>query len=437
MRRPIEDQVVVVTGASSGIGRETALELARRGARVVVGARNEAALSRLADEIRAFGGHVHVVGTDVADAPQVTRLGDEAVRAFGRIDTWINDAAVSEYAMFDKLSDEDFHRIVQVNLMGTVFGTRAAIERMRGRGGMIINIGSVVSDRAVPLQSAYVASKHAVKGFTDSIRMELDHQRAGIHVTLILPTSVNTPFFDHAKSRMGVKGNPIPPVYEPSVVADAIAYAAEHPVRELYVGAPAKFFSLLNRLSPALCDWYMKQGGRMFRQQRSDEPDQGQDVLYRPDSSNGRSRGRFGDIAMRSSAYTRVIERHPNVKRTLVGMGIVATAAALVGAGWATGAGRAPRIKPARRPMQDRQGNMLFDYGFAPVVRSLVRAGIDPRNVRGFDRLAGKFMTAVALNPSQKAQLSRLRDEPGERRGSSAPRSGWCRARVQPEARRA
>jgi short-subunit dehydrogenase len=422
----------VITGASSGIGRETAREFARRGARgIVLAARSEAGLRTLAEEIRLLGGRAHVVPTDVADSNQVYRLAQEATRVFGRIDTWVNDAAVSEYALFDQMTDEEFGRIVQVNLMGTVYGTRAAIEQMKPFGeGTIINIGSVLSDRAVPLQSAYVATKHAVKGFTDAIRMELDHEQSGIGITLILPTSINTPFFDHAKSRMGVKGKPIPPVYEPTVVADAITYAAEHRARELYIGAPAKFFSLMQRLSPTLLDWYMTRGGRMFKQQRSDQPDQGQDALHRPSAaSNGSARGRFGEQAMRSSVYTTVVEKHPSVKAAMVGLVTIGAAAALVELGRLSKPARGPgafsrsknrwidwnkvRAAVAERQNERRRVDQtrlsLVRYGFAPAIKSMLRAGMNPRRLPGFDRLAGNFLTALALaDETDRSRLERL-----------------------------
>ena len=419
MQFPIHEQVVVITGASSGIGRDTALAFARKGARVVLAARNEAALRNVAEEIKRIGGAAHVVATDVADPQQVDRLAQEAVNAFGRIDTWVNDAAVSEYATFEQMTDEEFRRIVDVNLMGPVYGTRAALRHMKNQGGgTIINIGSVLSDRAVPLQSAYVATKHALRGFTDAIRMELAREQSGVNVTLILPASINTPLFDHARSRMSRAPKPIPPIYEPSVVSSAILYAAEHKVREIYAGGFGKFLSLMNKISPRLVDWYMMKNDRMFVEQIDPQrPNDGRDTLHAPAGANGAARGRFGDQASSSSPYTRWIDPHPAVKGALIGAFAIGAAAALIGLGRATRGTRAASLwhgRPghapaagaasawARRPCHEADPrDILARNSYVPVVKALVEAGIEPRTIPGFERLQNKFLarldTAAAI----------------------------------------
>src|SRR4051812_3450083 len=222
-RRPkLDEQVVVITGASQGIGRETALLLARRGASVVAAARNEEALGTLAAEVSGAGGRIEPVVADVSDYASVERIADRAIEVFGRIDTWVNNAAVSMYATVEELQPDELERIVRVNLLGQMFGSKVAAARMRGAGrGTIINVGSALSERAIPLQSAYVATKHGIAGFSEALRLELEGSRSGIDVVLILPSSINTPLFNFARSRLGVMPTPVPPVYEPSVVAEA------------------------------------------------------------------------------------------------------------------------------------------------------------------------------------------------------------------------
>jgi short-subunit dehydrogenase len=283
MPKPIRDQVVVITGASSGIGRATALEFARLGARLVLAARNEPALQELAEMVKNLGAQALVVPTDVAESEQVNRLARAAVREFGRIDCWINNAGVTEYATVEKTEVEEFERIIQVNLLGQVYGVKAALPYLKQQAeSTIINVSSVLGERAVPLQAAYVASKHGVKGFTDALRMELKHEKTGINVTLIAPASINTPLFEHAPSKMGVKPRPIPPVYSPQQVAQAIVQAANHPRREVVVGGGGKLLLFLARLSPALVDWLMLWRGLIFRQQQTDLPPNSQDNLFAP-----------------------------------------------------------------------------------------------------------------------------------------------------------
>ncbi len=328
MPRPLDEQVVVITGASSGIGRETALEFSRRRSAVVLAARNREALEEVSNEAERSGGRPHVVPTDVAGWDEVERLAQEAVERFGRIDTWVNNAAVSAYASVEQTTVEEIARIIQVDLMGQIHGMKAALPHMRRqREGTIVNVASAEARRGVPLQAPYVAAKHGIKGFTDSLRMELEHERSGIQVTLILPSSINTPLFTHARSKLGVKPQPIPPVYEPRVVAEAIVFVAEHPRREVVVGGSGKALTLIERLSPSLADRYMVQGGRMFQQQRTDQPDDGVDNLFGPLPGTGATTGDFGGGSKSESLYTRHLALHPNRKRALTATAIVGTLA--------------------------------------------------------------------------------------------------------------
>ncbi len=190
-------------------------------------------------EIAAGGGTAFAVQTDVADFAQVEALGRRAVERFGRIDTWVNNAAVSVYGEFVQISPEEFRRVIEIDLMGQVYGAKVALHHMRGQpGGSIINNASGLADRSVLLQSAYCAAKHGLKGFGDALRVELDHAGVPIQVVTIKPAPIDTPFFQHAETKMGVEPRPVPPVYAPELVAEAILHAATHPTRDLPVGGP-------------------------------------------------------------------------------------------------------------------------------------------------------------------------------------------------------
>lgn len=318
MPHPIRDQVVVITGASSGMGREMARRFAAKGAAVVLAARNEGALEMAAMEIRQAGGTAHVIPTDVTSWDQVEMLAQETITVFGRIDTWINDAAVSIYATVEETDPEEFDQLIRTNLLGTIYGSKAALARMKAQGfGTIINFGSVLSERAISLQAAYVASKHGVKGFTESLRLEVMREKLPINITLVLPAGVNTPFFNHARSKMGVKPQPIPPVYEPEMVADAVLYAAEHPRRDLHVGGASWFFTMSQRISPAFTDRVMLIGDWTARVQKTKEQDEGQDNLFKPIIEPGRVHGDFAHMT-KPSLYARLVEMQPTWTRIVV-----------------------------------------------------------------------------------------------------------------------
>jgi short-subunit dehydrogenase len=319
MARPLSEQVVVITGASQGIGRETALQTARRGASVVVVARNQEALTELAAQVERLGGHAEPVVADVADYAQVERVAERAVERFGGIDTWVNNAAVSIYAGLERMEAEEIERLVRVNLLGQMYGSKAAIPHLKRRGGgAIVNIGSALSERAIPLQSAYVATKHAIAGFSEALRLELMHENAGIDVVVILPSSTNTPLFNFARSKLGVLPRPVPPVYEPRVVADAILHAAEHGGREIVVGGWGKLLTIGQWLSPSLLDRYMLQGGRLWEQQKTRQPDNRRDNLFEPSTGPGSTTGEFGEESKSTSLYTSFFELHPNRKRAAI-----------------------------------------------------------------------------------------------------------------------
>src|SRR4051794_29374648 len=250
--KPVEDQIIVITGATSGIGLATAKMAARRGARLVLVGRDEKALRDIETEIRRDGGEAIFVVADVADEEAMMAVAETALREFGGFDTWVNNAGVSIYGKVEETSMEDHHRVFDTNYWGVVIGSRIAATHLRRHGGALINIGSVLSDRAIPLQTAYCASKHAVKGFTDGLRMELEADGAPVSVTLIKPGAIDTMFEEHARSLTGSEPFNPPPPYAPEVVARAILHAAGHPVRDLVVGSMGKLMSLSEKLAPRL-----------------------------------------------------------------------------------------------------------------------------------------------------------------------------------------
>jgi len=325
-RKPIHEQVVVVVGANSGIGRETVLRFAERGAKVVAAGRSLPALTELANEVHMRGGEAVADVADVTEYEQLFALAERVVAQYGRIDTWVHVAAVSIYATFEDTRPEEFRRVIEVNLIGQAFGAMAALPHLKRSSGALIHVGSVESKRAFPFHSAYSASKHGMIGFIDALRVELMHDRTPVSVTTILPAGINTPFFDKSLTRLGVKPRPSPPVYEPVLVAEAILYAAEHPVREIYVGGAGKTFESLQRLSPRLADVLLSRFG--YRPQLTDQPktDQAPHNLYEHLEGHNQAQGSFGDEARSLSLYTD-LRLHPGFTWGLL--------AALAGIGYA------------------------------------------------------------------------------------------------------
>jgi short-subunit dehydrogenase len=311
----VADQTIVITGASSGIGLVTARAAAERGARVVLAARSEEALAEIVAQMNRAGQEAEFVVADVSKLGDVRRIARQARKRFGGYDTWVNNAGVSIYGKLDEVPVKDQKRLFETNYWGVVHGSVVAVQDLRQRGGAIINVGSTLSDRAIPLQGTYCASKHAVKGFTDALRMELEHDEIPISVTLIKPAAIDTPYTEHAKNYMEVEPEHPAPVYAPEIVAEAILYAAENEVRDLFVGGGAKGLSAASYYEPGLTDIVME--SLMFEAQKSDEPatNREENSLNR-DSNDPRESGIYEGHVANSSLYTSATV-HPLITGTL------------------------------------------------------------------------------------------------------------------------
>jgi NAD(P)-dependent dehydrogenase (short-subunit alcohol dehydrogenase family) len=321
MAKPVSEQCVVIVGASSGIGRAAALEFARRGASVVVAARTVSALDSLVEEITAQGGVALAVPTDVAEPDQVRALGERAESAFGRIDTWVNAAAVAVWGRIEDISDAEFERVMRVNFLGYVYGVHVALPALRrAGGGVLIGIASVEGIRAVPLHAPYTASKWAVRALYDSLRIELAQEGSPIAVTTILPAAIDTPFFEHSRSKLGSMPKPPPPVYAPELVAEAIVQAAEHPTREVPVGGSAIGFYLGQRVSPALTDAVLSIRRFGKATMTTGRPDNGGDNVDAPMEGLGQVHGTYPGHVLRRSALTSLLARTPRPGELLTGV---------------------------------------------------------------------------------------------------------------------
>ncbi len=294
--KPIEEQVIVITGASSGIGLATARLAAKGGARVVLAARSKETLGNIADEINQAGGEAISVPCDVSDRQQVDRLVNSALQRFGRIDTWVNDAGLSIYGKLEEVSEQDSKELFEINFWGVYHGSLAVLPHLKSNGGALINIGSEVSEAVVPLQGMYSASKHAVKGFTDALRVEVEEiDEAPVSITLIQPTATDTPFPQHAKNYMKQEPKLPSPLDDPDDVAEAILDAAVNPTRSKKVGAMSKMNTTISKLAPKLGD---KMSAKYEdRQQYQEPPRHPEGTLDRPGElvgSSGQVRGSGG-----------------------------------------------------------------------------------------------------------------------------------------------
>ena len=316
-QKQVKDQVIVITGASSGIGLATAKEAASRGARVVLNSRDPIDLARAVQEIREDGGEATMYVGDVADRSSMEGVADAAIAAYRRIDTWINNAGVSIYGEIREVRIEDARRLFDTNYWGVVNGSLVAVEHLATFGGTLINVGSVLSETGYPLQGHYAASKHAVKGFTDSLRLELEKKNLPVIVTLIQPAAIDTPYPEHARNYLPADPKHQAPVYKPEIVADAILACTEKPHRNLRVGGSAKMFTAMEKVAPGLAD---KQKMSAFEDQLSDRPAHTEGALYRPVS---------GDLAVRGNYPGRVRARSLYTKAALHPMAALAGVAAI------------------------------------------------------------------------------------------------------------
>jgi short-subunit dehydrogenase len=331
--RKINEQVMVITGATSGIGLTTARMAAEQCAKLVLAARSADALDQLASELRRTGTQVATVVADVGKPADVERIGHAAMERFGRIDTWVNNAGISIFGRNEEVALEDMQRLFDTNYWGVVHGSLEAVKHMKSRGGgAIINLGSELSDHSIPLQGIYAASKHAVKAFTDSLRMELEKDKAPISVTLIKPAAIDTMFVAHAKNYMDKEPSLPPPVYAPELVAKAILYAAQHPKRDVFVGGAAKANSAGNFAAPRLLDKYMR--ATMFKLQTSDVPSQPsrRDALHAPNPQHElRERQGISPHVIETCPYTTLSLRKGKVMGVLLGAGALFAAWKLAG----------------------------------------------------------------------------------------------------------
>ncbi|MGH8213878.1 MAG: SDR family oxidoreductase [Rhodanobacteraceae bacterium] len=292
--RQFKGRVVVITGASAGVGRATALAFARHGAKVGLIARGEEGLESTRREIELAGGEAIACSADVADAPALEKAADRVVRELGPIDIWVNNAMATVFAPVDEITPDEFKRVTEVTYLGGVYGTMAALKHMRARNrGTIVQVSSALSVRSIPLQSAYCGAKHALAGFIDALRCELIHEKSRIHVTAVQMPALNTPQFEWARNKLPRRPQPVPPIYQPEVAAEAILFAAGHRRRNIPVGAPTWFALWGQRFAPGLMDWYL--GRTAFGGQMTDRAETGThpDNLFAPVAGEHSARGNF------------------------------------------------------------------------------------------------------------------------------------------------
>ena len=322
----MKNEVVVITGASAGLGRAAAREFGAHGAKVGLIARGIDGLEAAKREIESAGGRAMVLPLDVADANAVENAATSVEREFGPIDIWVNNAMSSVFSPVREMKAEEYKRVTEVTYLGAVYGTLAALRRMLPRDrGTIVQVGSALVYRSIPLQSAYCAAKHAIAGFTDSLRCELIHVKSNVRVSMVQMPALNTPQFGWVKSRLKYKAQPVPPVFQPEVGAKAIYWLAHHSRREVYVGWPTVEAILGNKLAPGWLDRYLGKTG--FDSQQTSEPEDPNrpDNLWKPVEGDHGAHGRFD-----GQAHERSWETRASLGRRWIGAGLTMAVAAFL-----------------------------------------------------------------------------------------------------------
>lgn len=292
--------VVVITGASAGVGRASVRKFARHGARIGLLARGVDGLKAAQQEVEKLGGEALVIPTDVADADQVEAAAERIETQLGEIDIWVNNAMTSVFSPIKKMTPEEFRRVTEVTYLGCVYGTLAALKRMLPRDrGVIVQVGSALAYRGIPLQAAYCAAKHAIQGFCDSLRCELIHDNSKVNVTMLQMPALNTPQFGWVKSRLPHKAQPVPPIFQPEVAAEAIYFAAHNPRREFYVGLPSVKAIVANKIAPGWLDHYLARNGYESQQYDGAEDPNRPDNLWQPVPGDHGAHGSF-DVRART-----------------------------------------------------------------------------------------------------------------------------------------
>lgn len=369
--KPLDQQIIVITGATSGIGLATARAAAKVGARLVLAARSEKDLRAVAEQLEKAGGHVATVAADVAKPADVARIAEAARSHFGGFDTWVNNAGVGIFGRIEDGNAEDHRRLFETNFWGIVNGSLEALKHLKAHGGALINLGSVVSDVPIPLQGMYSASKHAVKGFTDALRIELEYEKAPVTVTLIKPASIDTPFNKNVRNYTDHELQLPPPVYAPEEVANAILHAAMHPVRDIYVGGGGKAMSVTNKLAPGVMDWISAKA--IPGQEKSDKPAGNPAGGLQQPGLGGHARSDYPGHVMKSY-YTRTT-MHPLLAGALAAAGVAVVATLITGnfswgklkdAGVRIKESGAPAPAPAPAPTKEPQAATTVNGSVVP-----------------------------------------------------------------------
>lgn len=316
---------VVITGASAGVGRATVRKFARHGARIGLLARGVDGLEAARKEVEKLGSEALIVPTDVANADQVEKAAARVEAELGPIDIWINDAMTSVFSPIKEMTPEEFRRVTEVTYLGYVYGTLAALKRMLPRNrGVIVQVGSALAYRGIPLQASYCAAKHAIQGFCDSLRCELIHDKSKVRVTMVQMPALNTPQFGWVKSRLPRKAQPVPPIFQPEVAAEAIYFAAHNPRREFYVGMPSVKAIVANKIAPGLLDHVLARSGYDSQQYDGAEDPNRAHNLWQPVPGDHGAHGAFDSRARNWSPQLWASEHRAALALGLVALGISA-----------------------------------------------------------------------------------------------------------------